>query len=387
VTARSGPQIGYLVRLAGRAAGPAPLRPPRALFTDAGHPLDDGPEAAPDLPADDGPGPRPAVPVRADGLADGPAAPAEVWFSLAAAEAAELPAGPRGTAPGGVPHGDPAPVAPVSGTASAGGTAPAPLHLTTPPGWELGPSGPGIAGWGTAGWGTAGWGTAGWGTAGPGAAGWGRNGPGAVGLPGGGAGAFLHLPAAAAGPSAPAAPSPPTAPPPSSVAPPPASSVAPPPAAPLAAALTPPAPGRPDPAAPPVPDWLRGTPVTLPSAPAALAQPSLPPESAGTPRAGREAVDGRQADVGPDLMPLPARVARPDEHARTGKSRRERPARVTIGTIEVTVVPAARPARGGTEPRLAPPQGVPPRSASGLTGAGGARLRDGLRRWYGIAQG
>jgi hypothetical protein len=155
--------------------------------------------------------------------------------------------------------------------------------------------------------------------------------------------------------------------------------------------LTPPTPGRPvsggpgQAAASPVPDWLRGTPVTLPPASAAPAEPGLAPTGAGTPLAGQDAGGGGRAGVVPDLAPPSARVARPDEHAQTGESRREPPGRVTIGTIEVTVVPPTRPARGGGEPRPTPPA-VPPRPASSLTEAGGARLRGGLRRWYGIAQ-
>ena len=58
---------------------------------------------------------------------------------------------------------------------------------------------------------------------------------------------------------------------------------------------------------------------------------------------------------------------------------------VSIGTIEVTVLPS--PAMTVPQPP-APPTGQWPRPASGLSdGRGGSRLRAGLRRWYGIAQG
>jgi hypothetical protein len=64
-------------------------------------------------------------------------------------------------------------------------------------------------------------------------------------------------------------------------------------------------------------------------------------------------------------------------------------ARVSIGTIEVTVVPPAAPtpAVGAVRP---PAQTAPSRSRAGSALAlspGSDRLRDGLRRWYGIAQG
>ena len=59
--------------------------------------------------------------------------------------------------------------------------------------------------------------------------------------------------------------------------------------------------------------------------------------------------------------------------------------RVSIGAIEVTVVPPARPER--IQPAPPPPRRLP-RPASLLTGNAGAdRLRDGLRRWHGTAQG
>ena len=107
---------------------------------------------------------------------------------------------------------------------------------------------------------------------------------------------------------------------------------------------------------------------------------------------GRDAV----SDQARDLLPPPAQASRPAERAEpglggsrreAGESRREPPggpasARVSIGAIEVTVVPPVRPAPRATESRPSAPM---PRGGS--RPAGSVRLRDGLRRWYGIAQG
>ncbi len=64
-------------------------------------------------------------------------------------------------------------------------------------------------------------------------------------------------------------------------------------------------------------------------------------------------------------------------------------ARVSIGTIEVTVVPPARPVppptRSGLRRRCRVAGLGPPSLLAASAGAG--RLRDGLRRWYGTAQG
>lgn len=76
-----------------------------------------------------------------------------------------------------------------------------------------------------------------------------------------------------------------------------------------------------------------------------------------------------------------------------GRSRRGAPGRVTIGTIEVTVVPPARPAHeaggrhvaSGSRPSV--PRAERRSPTSGLAGEHSIPLRDGLRRWYGIAQG
>jgi hypothetical protein len=120
-------------------------------------------------------------------------------------------------------------------------------------------------------------------------------------------------------------------------------------------------------------DWLWGAPVELPAAHREHG-PTVP----GPAQAG---------ETVRDLLPPVG-----TEHAGPDRSRREPPGRVTIGTIEVTVLPPARPAHGaGIPPQMAPSAGkpltaahpAPPRFAE----AGTARLRDGLRRWYGIAQG
>jgi len=378
VTARSGPRIGYLVRLAGRAADPASLRPPRALFADASHPLDGGPDTRPGLPADRGPGPQPAVPVGADGLPDVPIGPAEVRFPPAGPRAAE----PRNTAPGGISGGDPVPAAPAPGTVSTSGTAVAPFPPATRPGRE--PDGtrafPGLPA-ATAGPGTP---LAGPGTPLAGSSAADRR-PGT--LPSGsGLRAVGSGPLPTLSPSA-AAPLPPAAPAPSSAAPPP---VAPSVVTLTPPALTPPAPGQPVPGGPgltaasPVPGGPPGTPVIPPSAPAG---PRLAAARNGSPLAGRDEGDDGRSGVVPDLVPPPARATGRDEQTRMDESRREAPGRVTIGAIEVTVVPPARPAGGRGEPRPAPAPAVQPRSAPSPAEAGGARLRAGLRRWYGIAQG
>jgi hypothetical protein len=173
----------------------------------------------------------------------------------------------------------------------------------------------------------------------------------------------------------------------------------------------------------PAPGWLWGTPVELPGrAPVTATQTKAGqlPSAQGTgslpsgdsqeqmPTAGREpgpargAADhgndrgndrshDRASDPGtrsasvPDLLPPAPGAEHPGP---TGPARGSAgPARVTIGTIEVTVVPPARP------PHPAEPARVPPRppvmrpAASSLAETGSARLRGGLRRWYGIAQG
>jgi hypothetical protein len=101
----------------------------------------------------------------------------------------------------------------------------------------------------------------------------------------------------------------------------------------------------------------------------AAARDLLPPS--GTAEAGR--ADAPAGTPGPD----PARP-RPQPGG-TGR------AQVSIGTIEVTVVPPARPEATRSAPPTAPGRSRP---ASLLaSGPGTDRLRDGLRRWHGTAQG
>jgi len=93
-----------------------------------------------------------------------------------------------------------------------------------------------------------------------------------------------------------------------------------------------------------------------------------------------------------ELLPVTApAVEQPG--GRAGGSRQDAGAapraRVSIGTIEVTVVPPAAPTPAAGTVRT-PAQTAPSRSRAGSALAlspGSDRLRDGLRRWYGIAQG
>jgi hypothetical protein len=118
-----------------------------------------------------------------------------------------------------------------------------------------------------------------------------------------------------------------------------------------------------------------------------LTEPPSPPPAGILPPADR----GKRSGTVRDLVPPADGGERHGEQAgatRSGRSAGKTPARVTIGTIEVTVVPPARPAHGASEPARVPP--LPPavkRPASVLGETGSARLRNGLRRWYGIAQG
>jgi hypothetical protein len=102
---------------------------------------------------------------------------------------------------------------------------------------------------------------------------------------------------------------------------------------------------------------------------------------------------GRRWEPAPvlDLRPAPSSRSAPARglRAEPGEVRAPRLARVSIGTIEVTVVPPAPPAPA--VPEIRPQVPVSPRwprpSSLLATSAGSDRLRDGLRRWYGTAQG
>ncbi len=405
-------QVGYLGRLTSRDAGLTPLQPPRPLFASAAYPLEGTLDLSPGL----SPG---------SGLADvlaGDAAEADAdGFPLADAAAQEwagLPAGPRIAARDGAL----APSAPVPEGLPAPPASPAPPALPASPGSglpALGPSGPGLSGPVTVGPGPGTVGPASRGGAGPARAGDRAPATADLSVPTDGSRTPDRKPGAlAAGSSTPGTGS--SAPGmvlPSAMTV--SSSVTPSRGAPSPVTLPPVAPvgtpGRPELASrgraaqSPALDWLWGAPVELPPAPATLLEPGRAPVTGvtgpslaggtvrppasdgpgapGTPE-GRDAGGGGQAGVARDLLPPSAPALRSDEHAGTGGARREPPGRVTIGVIEVTVVPPARPARGAGEPRpAAQVPAVAPRAASWLAEAGAARLRDGLRRWYGIAQG
>jgi len=115
------------------------------------------------------------------------------------------------------------------------------------------------------------------------------------------------------------------------------------------------------------------------------------------PGAGRATAPGRPPELAPvrELMPPPASRAGPATMPgpEPGEPYREprAPGRpyLSIGTIEVTVVPPAPPAAAGREaqppPPVTPGWSRPPSLLA--SGAGRDSLRDGLRRWYGTAQG
>jgi hypothetical protein len=119
----------------------------------------------------------------------------------------------------------------------------------------------------------------------------------------------------------------------------------------------------------------------------ALAVPLRPTAAAeGAPPGGQPAVR--------DLLPPPGQATWPGAPrgqapgARRQPSRETTRARLSIGTIEVTVAAPGSPARTQQVPPASPPPGGRSRRPSPAAGMSGAdRLRDGLRRWYGTAQG
>jgi hypothetical protein len=118
----------------------------------------------------------------------------------------------------------------------------------------------------------------------------------------------------------------------------------------------------------------------------------LPPTiDAGPATSGTPSQVGPAAlrDLAPPSAPVPGPTGLPGQDPggsgqQPGGANR---ARVSIGTIEVTVVPPSSPAaahEAGAAAQAARGRTRPP---SLLTaGSGAARLRDGLRRWYGTAQ-
>jgi hypothetical protein len=112
-------------------------------------------------------------------------------------------------------------------------------------------------------------------------------------------------------------------------------------------------------------------------------------EGAADPNRSREPAPVR------DLMPPPSSRTRPAAMSGTEPAEpyREPPVprrpHVSIGTIEVTVVPPAPPAPAVREAQPPPPVthgwSRPPSLLASSVGSD--RLRDGLRRWYGTAQG
>jgi hypothetical protein len=176
-----------------------------------------------------------------------------------------------------------------------------------------------------------------------------------------------------------------------------------------------PAAGRPDRRAGPLsPGAPVALPVAPPSAPSSWPGPIAPAGSRQDHRAddaGAAAV-ARRAEVGPgalgpggttdldrsrepaairDLTPQPISNSPPVAMPRTEPGEPLVPPRprVSIGTIEVTVVPPAPPAPAVRE--IQPPAPVTrgwSRSPSAFAASAGAdRLRYGFRRWYGTAQG
>jgi len=385
-------QVPYLAGLARRAAGPTPLQPPRPLFAGAAR-LPDRRQAGEDSP--DSPRGR-----AGDAAARGfPPAPGP---RLSAGEQPAAPLiAPRRGAPASQRYGAenragdvPAPTGPAVRAGTAGGpAAPAQPDRPGPAPVTLGPP-----------------------IAAPGQPAHTAAAPRATPAPAR-PGAQPGKPLPAAGPVSPAdGPVTPAAA--ASGRPPGASAIGSPWATPVE---------LPDPAGRPPATGGAGTqPAAAPASPPGAAPGPPPPGAApgppsGRPRPAAAGIDQRQpggagsqqapgrgdsiGELGParaavagHLQPAshPALAPRPDELAGPDRfGSRQRPpggpgsARVSIGTIEVTVLPPARPTLHPGESRSPAP--VPrgrsrPPSLFGTT-AGATRLRDGLRRWYGIAQG
>lgn len=153
---------------------------------------------------------------------------------------------------------------------------------------------------------------------------------------------------------------------------------------------------RPEPTPPTIIQW--GVPVELPQA---LDPPSDQragpvgnakafPLTAGSGDSAGGPLPARGSGAIHVLLPPAPAIDRPSSRSggprdAGGSSR----ARVSIGTIEVTVVPPARPTPPASDIRaFGQPAPTASRARSMLaTGPGSNRLRDGLRRWHGTAQG
>jgi hypothetical protein len=324
-------QVPYLTRLARQGAAPPTLRPPRPLFTGANHPQPLEPVSGERTagPADAGPArsrPRP-LPRRGHDPVDAPGA-----LTAASAPDAEalMPRASRTPSPAALEAPARVATSGTSGSSSTSGTSgtQAVRREADPPslarsGHDGEPAGQEA---------TAG---------GPSSAG-----PSSLGGP------------SLAGPS-PAGPS---------LAGP--SLAGPSPAGPSLAGPSPVASG-PGTAGPPEswndPVW--GRPVEL---------PAIVPQLPSPGHAGGQ----RPAGVMAGSDELPWRPAHPRSAPRSGGPRQ---AQVSIGTIEVTVVPAAKPSGAEIPPAKPVIRSRPP--ALIATGPGADRMRDGRRRWYGIAQG
>lgn len=121
--------------------------------------------------------------------------------------------------------------------------------------------------------------------------------------------------------------------------------------------------------------------------PGARAGDVATPRAAGSARPGTDQDRAREGGMVHALLPpAPAAGAQDLPDPRRGPGS-QRPARVSIGTIEVTVVPPAQPAEPSWIRESPQPGGRAQRGAIPAATAGSGRLRDGLRRWYGTAQG
>jgi len=107
------------------------------------------------------------------------------------------------------------------------------------------------------------------------------------------------------------------------------------------------------------------------------------------PAAARDLVPAAARDLVPAAAVLRPAAAGTEPAGRPRDPRPSGQPRVSIGTIEVTVLPVAPPAReaGPKQPPAAAVPGRPRPAAPVAAGMTADRLQQGLRRWHGIAQG